>query len=71
MAALESLKRDIEYVRTLERMAVFQLGINEIYSFVSSGTSDEARGVISRYLKDLTGIRKKIEEKLEGSKNES
>jgi len=62
---LESVKKDIEYVRTHERSAIAILGFNELYSLFESGkASDKVRYAISQYLKELSGVRKELEEEM-------
>lgn len=59
---LDDIKKDIEYVRTVERTVVLGLGLNEIYSlFENDKTSDKVRLATSRYLKELSDIRKELE----------
>jgi hypothetical protein len=65
MRNLEDVKKDIEYIRNLERFAVFMLGLNEIYSlFETNKASDKVRHVISQYLKGLSDIRKEFEDEI-------
>jgi len=62
---LEDVKKDVEYIRNLERFAVFMLGSNEIYSlFETNKASDKVRHVTSQYLKGLSDIRKEFEEEM-------